>query len=273
MKKKAAKKLSSSSVIVDTLGKGIRREPPAKPPAVRYEGGGTDQLIAMAIDKDLDMDKLERLIAMKDREEEKTAKSYFDIAMAKVQSDIEPIIADAENDHTNSMYARLSTIVGTLAPIYAGEGFSVSFGTEDCKSEKLVNDGWFRTTAELSHVGGFSKHYFVDLPADTVGSGGTINKTLIHGTKSTITYSRGILMGLMFNFTTSMDVDNDGNSLDDKILPEDAAILRDQLEAVGGEEEFFCDWLRKGIKSFDDVPATLLGKAKKAISEQAAARK
>jgi len=250
-------------------GTAIESEVIHVPTALRQDGTTqADQLIAMAIDKNLDMDKLERLMEMKDREEQKTARSLFDAAMALVQEKIQPIIADADNDHTGSKYSRLSTIVGTLAPIYAAEGFSVSFGTEDCKSEKLAADGWFRTTAELSHSGGFSKHYFVDLPADIVGSGGKINKTKIHGTKSTITYARGILMGMMFNFTTSLDVDDDGNLGTEKITEEQAANLRESLEALGADEEFFCNWLHKGVKILEDVPAGLLTKAQKAVKEQ-----
>jgi hypothetical protein len=169
-------------------------------------------LIAMAINSDLDIEKLKCLMAMKDHEEEKTAKADFNAAMALVQKKIQPIIADADNLQTGSRYSKLSTIVGTLAPIYTLKGFSVSFGTCDCSSQKLVDDGWFRTTAELSHVGGYTKDYYVDLPADTRGPKGSINKTVIHGTKSAITYARVILMGLMFNFTTSQDVDDDGNA-------------------------------------------------------------
>ncbi len=232
-----------------------------------------NQLISMAIDKDLDMDKLERLIKMRDEEEMKTARSVFNAAMARVQKDIQPVIADADNANIpGSKYAKLATIVGTLSPIYAAEGFSVSYGTADCGSEKLTLEGWFRTTAELSHAGGYSKSYFIDLPLDIVGMAGKINKTKIHATKSTITYARGILMGLMFNFTTSLDVDNDGNQESDTIPEEQAATLRDEIAALEGDEAFFCDWLKPGAKIFEDVPVSLLPKAQKAINEQKAAK-
>lgn len=229
----------------------------------------TDQLLTLAVDKDLDMDKLERLIEMKDREEEKTSRSQFNVAMAAVQKNIEPVIADAENDHTGSMYAKLATIVNTLAPIYTAQGFSVSFGQADCKSQKLTDDGWFRTTAELSHAGGFSKDYFVDLPADIRGAGGKVNKTLIHGTKSSITYARGILMGLMFNFTTSLDIDNDGNRANETITEEQTVILRDHLSVFDDAaecEKDLCKYLK--VNSLEELPVRLHSKALKAINEQ-----
>jgi hypothetical protein len=242
-------------------------------PATKQESMA-DHLISLAIDKDLDMDKLERLIKMRDEEEMKTARSFFNAAMARVQKIIQPIIADADNDNIpGSRYAKLATIVGTLSPIYAEEGFSVSYGTDDCGSEKLTAEGWFRTTAELSHAGGYSKKYFIDLPLDIVGMAGKINKTKIHGTKSTLTYARGILMGLMFNFTTKMDVDNDGNQAGDTIPEEQAATLRDEIAALEGDEAFFCDWLKPGAKKLEDLPVSLLPKAQKAINEQKATAK
>lgn len=258
------------SVLLDTTGKQIAAadlKPLAKT-TDHSQLSGTDVLIAMALDKDLDMDKLERLFQMKEREEEKTAKSLFNTAMATVQGLIQPIINDAENTHTGSRYAKLVSIIRTLAPIYTEHGFSVSYGQDKCEDKDLADNKWFRTTAELSHAGGYTKDFYVDLPADIRGSGGKVNKTLIHGTKSTITYARGILMGLMFNFTTSDDADNDGNqSGSATITEEQAATLRDEVAAIDGDEGFFCNWLCK-VRSFEDIPNKMLAKAQKAIAEQ-----
>jgi len=229
----------------------------------------TDQLLTLAVDKDLDIEKLQRLLDMKDREEEKTARSAFNVAMAAVQSKIEPIVADAENLQTDSKYSKLSTIVNTLAPIYTQHGFSVSFGTSECSSARLIEAGWFRTSAELSHVAGYSKDYFVDLPADTTGIKGSVNKTVIHGTKSAITYARVILLGLMFNFTTSQDVDADGNMPGDTITEEQAAALRDHLSVFddpANAEKDLCVWLK--IESLEQMPVGKHGMAQNAINQQ-----
>lgn len=259
------------SVLLDTTGKQIAAADlkPLTKATDHSQLSGTDVLIAMALDKDLDMDKLERLFQMKEREEEKTAKAAFNVSMAAAQSNIQPIIADAENDHTGSRYSKLATIVGTLAPIYTAEGFSVTFGQGRCDSEKLVDQGWVRTTSELSHAAGHSKPFYVDLPADIYGIAGKVNKTLIHGTKSSISYARVILMGLMFNFTTSEDVDNDGNTGTATITEEQAATMRDHLSAFddsAAAEKDLCKWLK--VQSLEDIPVRSHAKAQKAISEQ-----
>ena len=235
----------------------------------KQEVGSVSGLIEMAINADLDIAKLERLMEMKEREETKTAKSLFNTAMARVQQNIQPIIADAENAQTGSRYSKLATIVRTLSPIYTAEGFSVSYGTEQCDSEKLTDAGWFRTTAELSHAGGFSKMFHVDLPVDTHGMAGKVNKTVIHGTKSAVSYARVILMGLMFNFTTSNDVDDDGNYAGgtvETITKEQAAAFKDDIEALGGDIEFFCNWLK--VDDLEGIPAKKFNIARNAIIEQ-----
>lgn len=172
----------------------------------------TDQLISMAIDKDLDIEKLQRLIDMKDAEEKKTAKSQFDRSMAACQAKIQPVLADADNDQTGSKYSKLHTIVTALKPIYTAEGFSIAYRTEETPIQRLAEGGWFRVLAVISHVGGHSETHHVDLPADTKGIKGSVNKTMIHGIKSTISYARNILLGLIFNFVSSEDIDDDGNA-------------------------------------------------------------
>ena len=229
------------------------------------------QMIAVAAARDVDIEKLEKLMDLQERWEDRQALGVFVNAMATVQKNIQPVIADAENKQTNSRYSKLSTIVSALAPIYTAEGFSVSFGTEDCASQKLIDGGWFRTSAELSHIGGHTKYFHIDLPADTTGAKGTVNKTVIHGMKSAITYARVILMGLMFNFTTTQDIDDDGNSADIQYITErQTANLRDDIAALPGakedDEAVFCTFLK--IDSLEDMPARMHPKALMVIADQ-----
>jgi len=262
-----AEKVIEETTVVDESGKhlSVADIQPKKEVAVT-DPNSASGLIAMAVNADLDIEKMKELIKMRDHEEEKTAKSLFNIAMARVQENIEPVIADAENQQTDSRYSRLTTVVSTLAPIYTKEGFSVSFGTGECTSQKLVDDWWFRTIAELSHVGGYTKTYHVDLPADIRGPKGTINKTLIHGTKSAITYARVILMGLMFNFTTTLDVDNDGNSQTETITDKQMIELQDHMDALDVDEKGFFKYL--SIESLADMPAAYWPKAMNAIERK-----
>ena len=57
----------------------------------------------------------------------------------------------------------------------------------------------------------------------------------------------------------------------ENITPEQAASLRDRVNAIDGDEKFFCNWLFK-VDSFEDIPERMLSKAEKAIKEQEGAR-
>lgn len=223
-----------------------------------------------SLDPNMDVAKLEKLLDLKERWDEKQAKLAFDEAMARAQARIRPVVADDYNQQTDSRYSKLSTIVKDLSPIYTDEGFSVSFGTEDCPSEKLAAGGWFRTTAQLTHASGYTKHYHVDLPADTTGPKGQVNKTMIHGIKSAITYARVILMGLMFNFTTSLDIDDDGNGAgkppnpDDEPATDEQWAYIDEFKEAGEIPDVTLEWLEKQDPLTIGQAKTLLKKLKKA---------
>lgn len=262
--------------------KARKTETPAPQPApgqdiaVRQEPQGgplMEAITAMCSNPDFDPAKMQQIIDMRKEMFMEGARMEFNAAMARAQARIQPVIADAENIQVTDSngrpgrYAKLATIVKDLSPIYTAEGFSVSFGTDDCPSEKLQAAGWIRVTAELTHNGGYEKHYHVDLPLDTVGIKGTVNKTVIHGTKSAISYARVILMGLMFNFTTALDVDDDGNGAGKKPEPEEPlatdaqkAAIQDHRDA-GTIPEVTLKWLNKqGDRLTEKKAAELLTK-------------
>ena len=239
--------------------------------AARTEGTMLMETIQrMCSDPNFDPAKMQQIIDMRKEMFMEQARIDFNAAMARAQAQIQPIVADANNTQTSSRYAKLSTIVKSLAPIYTAEGFAVSFGTEDCPSEKLAAGGWFRTTAELTHSGGYAKHYHIDLPTDIAGAQGKINKTVIHGTKSAISYARVILMGLMFNFTTSIDVDDDGNGAGKKPDPDSEPATDEQMAMIQDYRdadqipEVTLAWLEKQNSLTVKQAATLVTKLKKA---------
>lgn len=221
-----------------------------------------------ALDPQMDVAKLEKLLELKERWDAKQAKLAFDAAMARAQAQIQPVVADAENTQTGSKYAKLKSIVASLSPIYTAEGFSVSFGQGACDSEKLREAGWFRTLGYLTHQSGHRETFYVDLPLDVVGSQGKVNKTQIHGAKSSISYARVILMGMMFNFTTSLDVDDDGNAAGARREP-DAEATDEQLAKIQEYREsdeipdVTLKWLDKQESLTEKQAAALLKKLAK----------
>lgn len=158
-----------------------------------------------ARDPSVDMDKMERLLAMQERITARDAEMAFISAMCQVQSRIRYVKKDAKNPSTNSHYTRLETLNKAVMPIATECGFSLSFGTADCSLPDSI-----RVTCTVLHSGGHSKTFQVDVPIDILGAKGNPNKTKTHGYGSALSYGRRYLTLLIFNVSTGED--DDGNS-------------------------------------------------------------
>jgi len=160
----------------------------------------------LAMNEDVSVDKMERIMAMQERILDRQAQQDFTSAMVVVQQSIPFIRKDRENKQTNSNYANLDSINKVIKPLYTKEGFSLSFGTDG-----EVLPGTVRITCEVSHIGGHSKSYTYDAPIDDKGIKGTVNKTTTHARGSAVTYGQRYLTKMIFNLTLT-DEDDDGNS-------------------------------------------------------------
>ena len=88
------------------------------------------QVIARAAsDPAVDIDKMERLLAMQERVMERNAETSFNEAMRAAQGDMRQVATDANNPQTRSRYATYAAIAAALRPIYTRHGFSISYGT------------------------------------------------------------------------------------------------------------------------------------------------
>src|SRR5262245_36283750 len=67
-------------------------------------------MIEKALHSDVSLDRLERLIEMKERMEKKQAEYDFDQAMARAQEEMRPVLANKKNTQTNSKYATYAAI-------------------------------------------------------------------------------------------------------------------------------------------------------------------
>lgn len=157
-----------------------------------------------AADPSIDVSKMERMIALRDRELARIAESEFNAAMRECQSEIPLIFRDAVNEHNRSRYARLENVNDRVVPVYTRHGFSLSFSTAESPVE-----GCLRLTCRVSHTGGHSRDYQADLPLDGVGAQGKANKTGVQAFGSTVSYGRRYLTLLIFNVTLTNE-DTDG---------------------------------------------------------------
>ncbi len=179
---------------------------------------GPARLLEMAVQQNLDIDKLERLMAMQERWNEQQAKGAFYAALSQFQR-IVPVLekrnvvdfAGKSGGRVKYAYASLSDIKGQIQEALSGCGLSYRWEFADKESQLEV-------TCILTHLSGHSERTAMTAPADTSGS-----KNPVQERASTITYlQRYTLIGALGLATANMDDDGrKGQVAETK--PEDAA--------------------------------------------------
>lgn len=174
-------------------------------PAVVGESATIMQVVLRAAsDPQCDIEKMERLMAMHERMQAKTAETEFNAALSRVQGEMGRIAADATNRQTSSQYATYGKLDSSLRPKYTKEGFSLSFGTEPA-SEGMVGMVCF-----VSHIGGHTREYRAHVPSDGKGAKGGDVMTKTHAFGSGTSYGMRYLLKMIFNVAIGEE-DDDGN--------------------------------------------------------------
>lgn len=176
--------------------------PPADNVALMFE--------RLAKDPNVDVDKLERLIAMQERIMRHNAKAAFDAAFARMQPDIPTIDEHGKimvKDTLRSTYAPLEDIHAVVKPICARHGFAIRHRTEWPEDRK----GIIRIVGILSHEQGHSDETIFEAPLDR-----SDYRTDIQSMGSTISYGRRYTTLDLLNISTKK-ADNDGGKKKEEI--------------------------------------------------------
>lgn len=151
--------------------------PAAEPPPA------TDSLVAvierLAANPQVDVDKLEKIIALQERILRINAETAFNEAFATMQPLIPVILESKDGDNGKWSYAPLEDIVEPVRPILAAHGFSLSHQTEwpDAKTVKVIGI--------LTHRGGHARRSEFQANADQSGS-----KNAIQALGSSVSYGK-----------------------------------------------------------------------------------
>lgn len=145
-----------------------------------------DPMIAMiervVLDPSASLDKLERMLAMRERIEAGSAKKAFDLAMAAAKAEIPPIIKNRTVDftsakgRTNYRHEDLAEIARTIDPILGAHGLSYRYRT--AQEARTIT-----VTCIVSHRDGHSEETTLQGAPDESG-----NKNAIQQVGSTITF-------------------------------------------------------------------------------------
>lgn len=161
-------------------------------------------LLEIAVNKDVDIDKIEKLMNLYERWEARQAKKLFLEALVAFQSEI-PIIEKSDKVGYESKaggkvaynYSGLPVIIKAIKPALKNNGLSYRWETEEINSKITLH-------CIISHVSGHSEKNTMSAEPDTSGS-----KNSIQSRGSTMTYlQRYTLIGALG--LPSADTDNDG---------------------------------------------------------------
>jgi hypothetical protein len=192
-----------------------------------------DPLISMieraARDPQVDIDKMERLVAMQERAQARASEQSFNDAMSAAQSEMRRVAADSTNPQTKSNYASYAALDRALRPIYTQHGFSLSFGTEEGAPADCV-----RVVCHVSNSG-YTRKYHIDMPADGKGAKGGDVMTKTHAVGSAATYGQRYLLKMIFNIAVGEDDDGNGAGVGDLIGSEEIIALEKLVKDIGGD--------------------------------------
>lgn len=214
-----------------------------------------------ARDPSVDLDKLERLMALHERAAARQAELAFNDAMSSAQSEMRPVAADSNNPQTKSKYASYHALDKALRPIYTRHGFSISYDTDDSpKPDHIrivayVTNAWHKRT------------YKVDMPADGKGAKGGDVMTKTHAAGAAFSYGCRYLLKMIFNVSIGED-DDDGNDSAGTISDEQAEWLRTLVTEVGADITKFLAFMK--VESLTQIQARDYDKAVRALEAKRA---
>ena len=150
-----------------------------------------------ALNPDVDIDKMERLLQMQERVMDRQAMMAYSTAMAAMQTELPSI--EERGQTNNGFYATLEDIVDTVRPIMQKHGFAVSFRIQ-------TQERGIQVTGVLMHKDGHREETSMLLPADMSG-----NKNAVQAFGSSTSYGKRYVLSALLNITTRGQDDN-GNA-------------------------------------------------------------
>lgn len=194
--------------LVDPSGRALTLgEPPAQTATALRANVAVEMFERLAKDESVNVDKLERLIAMQERVMAVQAKADFMADFSRLQAELPPVVKNRRiagktkdgGDFASGSYATFDTIQNMLKTILPKFGFMLTFGTSWDKGNVTV-------TGKLGHIGGHVET--ADFMSGGDASGG---KNPIQALGSAQSYGMRYTTKALLNII-EVGVDDDGKS-------------------------------------------------------------
>jgi hypothetical protein len=158
----------------------------------------------LVMNQDADLDKLERMLAMKERIDAQHARTAFARALSEARASIPPIIKDATVDFTSAkgkthyQHETLAGIAKAIDPVLSEHGLSYRFRTEQ-------GQGGVKVTCIVQHCDGHAEETSLSGAPDASG-----NKNNFQAVGSAVTYLQRYTLKAALGLSAEVDDDAQG---------------------------------------------------------------
>lgn len=217
----------------------------------------------VALSPDIDVQKMEAILAVQERILDRQAQIEFNEDMAKLREELNthPVMRSRKNSQTKSSYADLEDVKMVVDPLLSKYGFFDRY-EDDFPAQGVVG-----TTCVITHRAGHKERNRVQFALDDKGIAGSVNKTSIHATVSSMTYGQRV--SLCRALGVRLTDDDDGNAAGSQAVTQEQAIWIDEmLTATEADRAKFLEYM--GVKAIDQIPAAAFNKAKTMLDSKRA---
>lgn len=182
-----------------------KMEPQSQEVAAHREADPMVNMIERVVmSADADLDKLERMLAMKERMDAQNARVSFSRALSEARANMPPIVKDATVDFTSNKgrthykHETLAGIAKQIDPILSQHGLSYRFRTEQ-------GQGGVKVTCIVQHSDGHSEETSLSGAPDQSG-----NKNGFQAVGSAVTYLQRYTLKAALGLSAEVDDDAQG---------------------------------------------------------------
>lgn len=209
-------------------------------------------ILRLAIKEKVTPEALEKIVALKERMEDRAAAKAFNVALAGFQEECPFIPKESKAFITHNSggehdyaYAELDTIARVIRPLLVKHGFSYTW-------DSTVATGLLTATCFLWHIDGHSKKSSFSCPTDS-----KLPQSGAQKTAGALTYAKRQSLVAVLGLTMT-EVDNDGAD-EERINDQQAMEIEDMIQNTRSNRERFYAYM--GVRSVGEILASDYKKA------------
>ena len=215
-------------------------------------------VIAAAVaDPRIDVEKMERLLAMHERITTEQRRIGFMAALSRIQAAMPQIskkgVIYDKLKNVRSRFAKVEDIDAIIRPMLRDEGFSLSFDSTE-------EGGKYLLSCTLAHEAGHSETKSLVLPLDK-----SEYRTAVQSVGSTVSYGRRQLTKMHLNIIEAGE-DDDGTGGSDVILEQQALDIEAALTETKSNRKVFLEYM--GVSNVAEILVKDLPKATEALERK-----